>query len=213
MTATSPRRADYPIEPIFLERWSPRAFSADAISEADLHSVFEAARWAPSASNLQPWRFFYARRNTPAFATFLGLLVPGNQAWAKNAAALMILASQKSFIPPGKSEPVESRTHSFDTGAAWGFLALQALRLGYVTHAMAGFDVPPNPRCPRIIIPRRRSLSGGSATSQFSRTPIFLDCRPFLLSSRCPQTSWVGRAANGNRARRWPPGEILPIGF
>ena len=159
MTATSPRRADYPIEPIFLERWSPRAFGADAISDADLHSVFEAARWAPSASNMQPWRFFYARRDTPAFATFLGLLVPGNQAWAKNAAALMILASQKSFIPPGKSEPVESRTHSFDAGAAWGFLALQALRLGYVTHAMAGFDVPR--AASELGMPENYSTRGG----------------------------------------------------
>lgn len=142
MTTTNPRRADYPIEPIFLERWSPRAFSIEPISDADLHSVVEAARWAPSASNTQPWRFFYGKRGTPAFAKILGLLVASNQVWAQNAAALMILASQKSFVAAGKSEAVASRTHSFDTGAAWAFLALQALHLGYVTHAMAGFDAP-----------------------------------------------------------------------
>jgi nitroreductase len=140
MTTANSRRADYPIEPIFLERWSPRAFSGEAISDADLRTIFEAARWAPSSYNSQPWRFFYAKRDTPAFAAFLGLLSSSNQVWAKNASALMVLASQKNFTPPGKNEPVESRSHSFDAGAAWGYLALQTLRLGYAAHAMAGFD-------------------------------------------------------------------------
>jgi nitroreductase len=140
MTTANSRSADHPIEAIFLERWSPRAFTGEAISDADLRTIFEAARWAPSSFNSQPWRFFYAKRDTAAFATFLGLLTPSNQVWAKNASALMIVASQKNFMPPGKSEPVESRSHSFDTGAAWGYLALQTLHLGHAAHAMAGFD-------------------------------------------------------------------------
>ena len=104
-------------------------------------SIRCSSRWAPSSSNSQPWRFFYAGRETPAFATFLDLLNPSNQLWAKNAGALMILASKKTFTPPGKTEAVESRSHSFDAGAAWAYLALQALRLGYAAHAMGGFDV------------------------------------------------------------------------
>ncbi len=140
MTTATSRRADYTIEAIFLERWSPRAFTGEAISDADLHRIFEAARWAPSSYNSQPWRFFYAKRDTPAFAAFLGLLTASNQVWAKNASVLMIMASQKSFTPAGKSEPVESRSHSFDAGAAWGYLALQTLRLSYAAHAMSGFD-------------------------------------------------------------------------
>ncbi len=141
MTTANSRTADYPVEDIFLNRWSPRAFTAEPMPDADLHTLFEAARWAPSSSNTQPWRFFYAKRDTPAFGAFLGLLNPSNQVWAKNASVLMILASKKTFTPPGKSEAAESRSHSFDTGTAWGFLALQAHRLGYATHAMGGFDV------------------------------------------------------------------------
>jgi nitroreductase len=139
--AANSRHADYPIETIFIERWSPRAFTGAPIPDADLQVMFEAARWAPSSSNTQPWRFFYARRDTGAFAVFLELLAESNQVWAKNAGALIILASKKSFTPPGKSEPVESRSHSFDAGAAWGYFALQALRSGYAAHAMGGFDV------------------------------------------------------------------------
>lgn len=141
MTTANSRTADHPIDAIFLERWSHRAFTAEPISDADLATIFEAARWAPSSSNSQPWRFFYAKRDTPAFPAFLGLLVPSNQVWAKNASVLIILASKKTFIPAGKSEPVETRSHSLDAGAAWGYLALQALRLGYGAHAMGGFDV------------------------------------------------------------------------
>ncbi len=142
VTTANSRSADYPVEAFFLERWSPRAFTGAPIPDADLHAMFEAARWAPSSSNTQPWRFFYAQRETPAFATFLGLLAASNQIWAKNAGVLMILASKKTFTPSGKSEPVESRSHSFDTGAAWAYLALQALRSGYAAHAMGGFDAP-----------------------------------------------------------------------
>lgn len=137
----NPRKADYPVDSIFLNRWSPRAFRPEPIPDSDLHALFEAARWAPSSLNSQPWRFFFAKRDTPLFESFLGLLLPGNQSWAKNASVLLILASQKTFTPPGKTERSESRSHSFDTGAAWGFFALQAHILGYGVHAMGGFDV------------------------------------------------------------------------
>jgi nitroreductase len=140
MTELNGRKADHEIEPAFLQRWSPRAFTADEISEADLFRLFEAARWAPSTYNSQPWRFCYARRDTPAFAPFLGLLIEANQSWAKNAAALVFIVSKKNFTPPGKSEPIDSYSHSFDTGAAWACLAFQALQMGWATHGMGGFD-------------------------------------------------------------------------
>jgi len=134
------RTADYDIDPIFLERWSPRAFTGEAISDADLFRIFEAARWAPSSFNSQPWRFLYAKRGTPAFETFLGLLIEFNQSWAKNASVLAFVVSKKTFLPPGKDAPIESYSHSFDAGAAWGYLALQAQKSGWSTHGMGGFD-------------------------------------------------------------------------
>lgn len=140
MTELNGRKADHDIEPLFLQRWSPRAFTGEEISEADLFRLFEAARWAPSTYNSQPWRFCYARRGTPAFAAFLGLLIEANQSWAKNAAALVFIVSKKNFIPPGQSAPIDSYSHSFDAGAAWACLAFQALQMGWSTHGMGGFD-------------------------------------------------------------------------
>jgi len=140
MTELNGRTADHEIEPVFLERWSPRAFTGEDISEADLFRLFEAARWAPSTYNSQPWRFCYARRGTPDFAKFLGLLIESNQSWAKNAAALVFVVSKTSFTPPGQSAPIESYSHSFDTGAAWACLAFQGLKMGWATHGMGGLD-------------------------------------------------------------------------
>lgn len=139
MDDANPRRADYPIDPIFLARWSPRAFTGEAVPESDLHSMFEAARWAPSSGNLQPWRFLYARAGTPDFERFLHLLNEGNQVWAQKAGALVIIVS-KTMQVSRDGTLVPSYSHSFDTGAAWGFLALQALQMGWATHGMGGFD-------------------------------------------------------------------------
>ena len=83
MTNANSRTADYPIDPMFLERWSPRAFTGEPISETDLLTMLEAARWAASSYNSQPWRFIYARRDTPHWDRFLDLLVPHNQSWVK----------------------------------------------------------------------------------------------------------------------------------
>ncbi|MEB0043056.1 MULTISPECIES: nitroreductase family protein [unclassified Pseudomonas] len=139
MTVNS-RVADYPIDPQFTERWSPRAFTAEAIGQETLLSFFEAARWAPSAYNSQPWRFLYARRDTPNWERFLGLLNEFNRGWAQHASALVIVISKTTFTAPGATEEGPALCHSFDTGAAWGYLALQASLSGWHTHAMAGFD-------------------------------------------------------------------------
>jgi nitroreductase len=130
------RKADYPIDSVFLDRWSPRAMSGEPITEEELFTLFEAARWAPSSFNNQPWRILYARRDTPLWPLFFNLLVEFNQSWAKHAAALVIFISKKTFDHNG--EP--ALTHSFDTGAAWENLALQGALKGLVIHGMQGFD-------------------------------------------------------------------------
>ena len=136
INASEARRAEHPVDEIFLDRWSPRAMSGEELSEEELLTLFEAARWAPSSYNNQPWRIMYARRGTAHWQTFFDLLVPGNQAWAKDAAALLLFASKETFDFNGKPYP----THSFDTGAAWENLALQGALKGLVVHGMQGFD-------------------------------------------------------------------------
>ncbi len=130
------RKADFPIEQLLLDRWSPRAMSGEEISREELMRLFEAARWAPSSFNTQQWRALYARREGEHWPVFLDLLVEGNKSWAKNAAALVLFISRKTF--DHDSEP--SRTHSYDTGAAWENFALQGWRQGLVVHGMEGFD-------------------------------------------------------------------------
>ncbi len=134
------RVADYPIDSIFMERWSPRAFTGEAISQTELFSLIEAARWAPSAYNSQPWRFIYARRGTPHWEPFLGLLVPFNRSWVQHAAALIFVASKSTMLPPGKDAEVPAPSHSFDAGSAWACLALQGVKSGWATHGMIGLD-------------------------------------------------------------------------
>jgi nitroreductase len=132
---------------MFLDRWSPRAFTDEEIPVSDLATILEATRWAPSSFNAQPWRFLYARRGTASWEKFLGLLVPQNAFWAANAAVILYIASNKVMISK-TGDPIPSRTHSFDAGAAWGYLALQASLLGWKAHAMAGFDIE---RAPGVL--------------------------------------------------------------
>jgi nitroreductase len=140
MTKINSRAADYPIDTTFLERWSPRAFTGEPMAEADLLTMLEAARWAPSSYNSQPWRFIYARRDTPHWQPFLDLLVPNNRAWAKDASALIILISNSLMRPPGAEKEARSPTHSLDAGTASGYFALQAHKMGWFAHGMVGFD-------------------------------------------------------------------------
>lgn len=140
MNTINNRVADHPIDTMFLERWSPRAFSGEAIEQADLLTMLEAGRWAPSSTNAQPWRFLYARRDTPSWETFLDLLVPNNRGWARHAAALVYIVSKTMMKAWSGEGQVPSPTHSFDAGTASGFIALQAHRMGWAVHGMAGFD-------------------------------------------------------------------------
>jgi len=134
------RRPEHPIDELFTRRWSPRSYTGEAIPEPVLMGLFEAARWAPSASNIQPWRFVYGKAGTPAWQSIFDGLVPFNQTWALRASALIVVLSHKTSLPPGKTERVDNRWHAFDAGAAWASLAFQATLSGWAAHAMGGFD-------------------------------------------------------------------------
>lgn len=138
---TSPRQPDHSIDPLFLERWSPRAFDGSEVPDADLMTMFEAARWAPSAFNSQPWHFVYAKRGDENWERFLSLLIPFNRGWAQTASVLVFIVSDMMpFTDRHTGEPAPSTTHSFDAGAAWLSLALQATRMGYHAHGMSGLE-------------------------------------------------------------------------
>lgn len=131
------RQTEFPVDPLFTARWSPRSFIPKAISDKDLKTILEAASFAPSAMNAQPWRFVYAHRDTPEFEKVASALIEYNAMWAKNASALVLVFSQKTVTSDaGEEKPFYS--HAFDAGAAWMSLALQAHMLGYHAHAMGG---------------------------------------------------------------------------
>lgn len=132
------RTTDTALAPVFLDRWSPRAFDGSAMPQADLDTIFDAARWAPSAFNYQPWRLLYAMRGDANWDRFLSLLIPFNQSWAKDASALVFIVSSTTSVGRDGVTPLYS--HSFDAGAAWAQLGLQAVMLGYHAHAMTGIE-------------------------------------------------------------------------
>jgi nitroreductase len=142
MSNDTGRLAAHPVHPVFLDRWSPRAFTGEQIGEAELATILEAGRWAPSAYNAQPWRFLYARKGSAAWDAILGLLLEFNQLWAREAAVLIVMVSREKMLPPGASAEIASHSHSFDAGAAWANIALQATLSGWHAHAMVGFDMP-----------------------------------------------------------------------
>lgn len=135
MKTLNERTTEYPVDDIFLKRYSPRAMSGETITKEELMTLFDAARWAPSSYNLQPWRFIYAVRDTPEFENHFSFLGDFNKAWCKNASVLVVTISRR--IDEQKRVGV---THSFDTGAAWENLALQAQSMGLIAHGMSGFD-------------------------------------------------------------------------
>jgi nitroreductase len=122
--------------PVVLERWSPRAFADRDVSPGDLKTIFEAARWAPSCFNEQPWRFFLGHRNSMTYKKIFDTLVPANQAWAGTAPVLILGVAKTRFS--NNDSPNNYAIH--DLGAADGFITLQAASMGIATHQMAGFD-------------------------------------------------------------------------
>ncbi|MCX6798358.1 MAG: nitroreductase family protein [Candidatus Falkowbacteria bacterium] len=114
------RQPEHEINELLLKRWSPRALNGQTLADEDLLAVLEAAKWAPSAFNSQPWRFIYAKPKTAAWDKLFLPLGDFNKAWVKNAGALILIISKQKFTHNQKDNP----TASFDTGAAWQNLAL-----------------------------------------------------------------------------------------
>lgn len=129
------RKPEYPIDKIFLERWSPRSISHENFSEEDLLSLIEAARWTPSSSNFQPWRFIYTMHDSKNWEKFYEFLDDFNHIWCKTAGALIVVISKKNS-DDGKPYPL----HSFSAGSAFMSFALQARMKNLIAHGMEGFD-------------------------------------------------------------------------
>ncbi|WP_438392000.1 nitroreductase family protein [Caballeronia sp. DA-9] len=132
------RTTHHPTEPVFVSRWSTRSLSGERIPDSVLFSCFEAARWAPSGGNAQPWRFIYAKRESPHWDRLYPLLNEKNQEWAALASTLVLVLSRKTRDSPEGKRPL--RSHSFDAGAAWSNFAHQASLLGWTTRAIGGFQ-------------------------------------------------------------------------
>ena len=133
-----PADAQHPIHDLFKRRWSPRAFSDQPVESEKLHMLFEAARWAPSSNNEQPWRFIVAiKDNETGWTRLLACLVEGNRKWAYCAPVLILSVASLNF----QDDSTPNRHAFHDTGMAVENLVLQATALGLVAHQMAGFDV------------------------------------------------------------------------
>jgi nitroreductase len=130
------RKSDHPIHPLILNRWSPRSMTGETLKDEEILSLFEAARWAPSSYNNQPWRFLFAKRETRHWLKFFDLLIDFNKLWCQKAALLGLIVSHRTFEKNNKPSP----THSLDAGAAWENLALEGNSRGLVVHGMEGFD-------------------------------------------------------------------------
>lgn len=136
MTRFANRVSGYPVQEELLSRVSSRAFSEERLTEEELMSLFEAARWAPSSYNNQPWRFIYGRRGEKEWEPLFNALIDFNKSWCKDADTLVLVISRKNFDHNNKP----SVTHEFDTGAAWMSLAIEAHARHMVAHGMEGFD-------------------------------------------------------------------------
>jgi nitroreductase len=130
------RKTEYDVNDLFPKRWSARAMSGEEINEKDLMSLFEAAKWAPSSFNEQPWRFIYAKKGSKAWDNIFSTLVEFNQSWNKNTPYLIVIISKDIYDKNQKSY----FNSFFDTGAAWQNFALQATLKNFITHPMGGFD-------------------------------------------------------------------------
>ena len=132
-----PAPSDYPVHELIRERWSPRAFADKPVPQDVLRSIFEAARWAPSSNNEQPWAYLIAtKEDKDGFAKMLSVLVEFNVGWAKSAPVLALAVANLSFA----KNNAPNRNAQYDTGAATALLSVEATAHGLAVHQMAGFD-------------------------------------------------------------------------
>jgi nitroreductase len=133
----NPAPSDFPVHELIRERWSPRAFADKPISQNVLRSLFEAARWAPSCFNEQPWAYLVALKDDQSsFAKMLSVLVEFNANWAKSAPVLALAVAELAFA----KNNAPNRNAQYDTGAATALLSVEATAHGLAVHQMAGFD-------------------------------------------------------------------------
>lgn len=133
----NPAKSEHPVHALIQNRWSPRAFSEKPIPHEALRSLFEAARWAPSSNNEQPWAYVVATKEQPEeFANIVSTLVEFNQSWAKHAPLVGIAVSEMEFAR--NQHP--NRNAFYDTGAAMAYLTMEATARELFVHQMAGFD-------------------------------------------------------------------------
>ncbi len=138
MTLKKPADADHPIHDLIRNRWSPRAFAGTPVAKTTLLTVLEAARWAASSNNGQPWAFILATKDdTAEHQRIVDCLMPGNQGWSRNAPVLMLTFARMEW----ETEARANRTAQHDLGLAAATLCLQAEAEGLVVHQMAGIDV------------------------------------------------------------------------
>lgn len=132
-----PAPSDFPVHQLIIDRWSPRAFSERPVPADVLRSLFEAARWAPSSNNEQPWAYIVATHDDHEnFAKMLSVLVEFNANWAKSAPVLALAVAQLNFA----KNNAPNRNAQYDTGAATALLSVEATARGLAVHQMAGFD-------------------------------------------------------------------------
>lgn len=127
----------YPVAAFIRQRWSPRSFTPEAMTQQELETIIEAGTWAFSSANEQPWRFITALRGTPEFDQILAALMPGNRGWAASAAALVVGLVRTRFEKEGRPE---NRWAQHDLGAANATMVMQAFDMGIAAHPMGGFD-------------------------------------------------------------------------
>ena len=130
------REKEYDCDDMFVRRWSPRSLTKEGVTKEVLMKLFEAARWAPSSYNEQPWRIIYALNGEKGWKKIYESMVEFNQSWSKTCGALLVICSNNTFSRNGKV----NRHNGFDAGSAWMSIALEAGKLGLYTHGMAGFD-------------------------------------------------------------------------
>jgi len=186
-------RTDHPIHPMLASRWSPRAFSARLLDSDTISSMFEAARWSPSANNLQPWAFIYAERGTPDFEVLCGCLKESNALWARNA-ALLGLALERPAKPDGSPN-----THArYDLGQAVAHMTFQVCALNLHIHQMAGFD-PAHARAALGIPPDLLPVTAFAIgyLGEASGLPPTVQEKELAARSRHPASAFV-------HVGRWP---------
>ncbi len=198
MPTLKPAPTTQPLADNIQQRWSPRAFDpARAISEDSLTALMEAAHWAPSCMNEQPWRYLLAdkHRHPDSWQRLLGCLVEKNQLWAQQAPLLILAASVTHFNNSDKTNPWAA----YDTGASAQNLALQATALGLVTHSMGGFDKTklqqqfalPADIIPWAVIAVGYQASADSLNDEFRQKEL-AERQRSALASRFYLGSWPG---------------------